>query len=244
MGPFPFPQMLGDGADDIRLFFLAVSFLAGAAYFFARRGEATFTRAVIKTTCVAALAVFAAMSMPANQSSALQVVGILLVLALVFSALGDYFLAFDGDKNFVRGLASFLTGHIFYVICFAYLITPESASIANKIGGAVILVLFAIGIFSWLRPGLGDMKIPVAAYVTVISLMGVTAILAPFFGGWVVLGAILFMLSDSLIAADRFKEPLAYVAPYIGEAIWGTYIVAQYLITLGLLWEMALVAGQ
>lgn len=243
MGPFPLPQFLGDGADDIRLFFLGLSLVAGAAYFYARHGQPTLTRAMIKTACVAALAVYAAISLPEGLSGVLQIASVLLVLALIFSALGDYFLAFEGDKNFVLGLSAFLTGHLFYVACFICFITADSVQMPNKIGGSLILVIFAVGAFSWLRPSLGGMKLPVAAYVSVISLMGVAAILAPFVGGWVVLGAILFMLSDTLIAADRFKEPLPYIAPHIGEAIWGTYIAAQYLITLGILWEMGMIVG-
>lgn len=243
MGPFPFPSLLHDGADDIRLFFLALSLLTGIGYYFMRSVENGMARTLVKTACVSALAVYTAISLPEGLSGLPYIAGVLLVVGLVFSAAGDFFLANDRDKQFVLGLGSFLIGHICYIACFALLVTAESIGMPYKIAGALFVLLFAAGEFSWFRPGLGKMLLPVAAYVTVIAVMGAMSILAPFAGGWVVLGAILFMLSDSLIAAEKFKDPLPYIDRYIGQAIWVTYVVAQYLIAFGILQELTLLAG-
>lgn len=243
MGPLPIPALMHDGLDDIRLFFLALSLLTGAIYFFMRTVDSNLRRTLIKTACVSALAVYVAISLPDGLAAQASYAGLLLVAGLVLSAAGDFFLANDREKQFVLGLGSFLIGHICYIACFALLITPESLSIANKLGGALFLLLFAAGEFAWLRPDLGKMTVPVAAYVSVIALMGAAAILAPFVGGWVVFGAIMFMISDSLIAAEKFKEPMPYIGPYMGQAIWGTYVLAQYLIAFGVLQELGYLAA-
>ena len=243
MGPFPFPPLMHDGADDIRLFFLGLSFVTGIGYFFMRSVENGLPRTLVKTACVSALAVYTAFSLPEGLSGPLYYAGILLVVGLVFSAAGDFFLANDRDNQFVLGLGSFLIGHVCYIACFACFVTAESIGMPTKIAGGLFILLFAAGEFSWFRPGLGKMLVPVAAYVTVIAVMGAMSIMAPFVGGWVVVGAILFMLSDSLIAAEKFKEPLPYIAPYIGQMIWATYVLAQYLIAFGVLRELAILAG-
>lgn len=77
------------------------------------------------------------------------------------------------------------------------------------------------------------MKIPAMIYLCAITLMCITASLMDLPKRAVVIGAMLFLLSDSLIAANKFKTPI----PLSNYAIWFTYYVGQCLITLGFLRE-------
>ena len=87
--------------------------------------------------------------------------------------------------------------------------------------------------FVWLWPSLAAMRLPVAVYLCALTCMAVTATLAGFRAWSVVIGAALFMLSDSLIAIGKFKSPVVY-GDYI---IWATYYAAQVFIALGFMRE-------
>ena len=83
----------------------------------------------------------------------------------------------------------------------------------------------------WLWPSLGGLRLPVLAYICVITAMGVMSLLAGF-PSWIVpAGALLFMLSDSLIAVGKFKHPIRYD----NYLIWCTYYVGQVCIAVGFL---------
>jgi uncharacterized membrane protein YhhN len=130
-----------------------------------------------------------------------------LKVGLILCLGGDFFLALSGLKWFRAGLVSFLLGHGFYILAFHFLIpfkgwfSPED----------VLILGVSLGACRWLWPHLGAMKLPVLAYVAVITLM--------VFGAWAVFerpglpltgkalvfwGAILFYLSDLLVARDQF----------------------------------------
>ncbi|HEU0092074.1 MAG TPA: lysoplasmalogenase [Vicinamibacteria bacterium] len=127
---------------------------------------------------------------------------------LVLSALGDALLEVPG--HFVAGLATFLCAHLAYTAAFV----REETRL--RIGRALPFALWLLGAFVWIRPGLGEMTFPVVVYMLAIGTMmwraaarwgdhpGATAALA---------GAVLFGLSDTLIAIDRFRVPLPG-APY------------------------------
>jgi uncharacterized membrane protein YhhN len=127
---------------------------------------------------------------------------------LVLSALGDVLLELPG--HFVAGLATFLCAHLAYTAAF---VREERRW---RIGRALPFALWLLGAFVWIRPGLGGMTLPVVVYMLAIGTMmwraaarwgdhpGATAALE---------GAVLFGLSDTLIAIDRFRAPLPG-APY------------------------------
>lgn len=150
----------------------------------------------------------------------------LLVAALLCSAAGDAFLGIDGERLFVPGLGSFLIAHLFYVAIF---VRSGNAvlSLRRQIVFAAILA-FSVGYAMILWPELGGLRWPVAAYMAVITLMAVcslrmNSVLLP-------LGAILFMISDSLIALGKFLS----AAEWLGPSVWVTYAAAQLLLTYGL----------
>jgi uncharacterized membrane protein YhhN len=86
---------------------------------------------------------------------------------------------------------------------------------------------------AYLWPHLGRQRVPVAVYVSVIAIMGWRAAAragpAPALSGALALaGALLFMVSDGLLAVDRFARPFR-----AGDAaVMTTYYAAQTLIAL------------
>lgn len=146
------------------------------------------------------------------------------VLALVLSLAGDVFLMLPRNL-FVAGLASFLLGHVAYVAGFgvgeAWPWIAGVALVAVAVGTPILRALL----------GRGEKELvgPVVAYMTVISVMVACAIGT---GDPVAIaGAVLFMLSDSLIAWNRFVRPLAW-APV---TIMVTYHLAQAGLVVSLL---------
>ncbi len=160
---------------------------------------------------------------------------ILLVAALILSAIGDYLLAFEGERSFLGGLAAFFIAHIAYIVLFlnsgtGLLLFAEPWRIAV----AIMFLLHAGLMARRLRPAVpADMQMPVFAYIGAISLMGLaaTAFAAPL----VLLGVFLFIVSDTLLATGKFLVPTNdQRQTWIQPGVWITYIAAQLVILLGL----------
>lgn len=157
----------------------------------------------------------------------------LIAAGLFFGWLGDIFLMLP--NKFLFGLAAFLIGHILYVIAFIRQTSPFALS-RDKL---YILVAGFLAVYSYyfytiLAPSLGVEKYPVIAYIIVIALMGLFSYtrkhqtnISSFL--LIFLGALLFIVSDSILAANKF---VAYIANS-GLMIMCTYMLAQYAITLG-----------
>ncbi len=151
----------------------------------------------------------------------------LLLWALGFSLCGDVLLMLPGDW-FVPGLASFLVAHLFYLTLFR----EGQGWFANR-GALATMLLIGASVYAALFSHLGDptLKLAVAAYVTVISLMAAQALgragtLITPSARWVAAGACVFMASDTLIAIDKFLVPV----PLASFWILATYFAAQMLI--------------
>lgn len=158
-----------------------------------------------------------------------------LLLALAYSWAGDIFLLFDTGKgpNFILGLASFLTAHLFYLIVF-YKTRKQRQPVPAWNWVATVIALLYTGSLLWiLFPSLGPLQTPVVLYALVLSSMFVFSVQAfdwnTKYGKWVIVGAILFVASDSLLAINKFHTAL----PYAGFLIMSTYALAQFFITLG-----------
>ena len=133
----------------------------------------------------------------------------ILLIGLIFCLGGDVFLALPQQRMFLYGLVSFLLGHVCYVICFFYVadLNPWTWG-----GGAIGLAISGL-VFFWLRPHLGSMRVPVIAYIIVITAMviGAFTILGDTTlhstGRFMVLfGAVSFYISDLFVARDRFLK--------------------------------------
>lgn len=160
-------------------------------------------------------------------------------LALAGSLAGDVFLMLDG--LFVPGLLAFLLAHLAYIVLFRQGARwwPVRPVLAGCLAYAALMmaVLWAGG----LPPGLRG---PVAVYALVIALMAAQAIGC----AWlqrdrasllVAAGAIAFVISDTLLALNRFVSPMP------ASAVWvlGTYYAAQCLIIGGTLRRARALSG-
>jgi uncharacterized membrane protein YhhN len=160
------------------------------------------------------------------------------VAALVLCLAGDVFLMLPGDL-FVPGLASFLVGHICFVVGFLQPASPPTdPPFTWSVTGLVVTVAVVVVIEGYpgfrvvraiLRadhPGLvGPVLVYIAAIVTMVVLAwNVGSPLAA-------AGATCFLASDTLLAVDRFDRPL----PRGSLTVHVTYHVAQVLLVLSLL---------
>lgn len=131
-----------------------------------------------------------------------------ILAGLLLCMAGDVFLIFFLSKKlFLAGLVSFLAGHILYTVAFFTLAGSRGTS------WIVITLFLAISavVFTWLRPRLGKMLIPVLAYIAIITAMVIGA--ASLAGTETVrfrgralafAGALLFYVSDIFVARHRF----------------------------------------
>jgi uncharacterized membrane protein YhhN len=149
-----------------------------------------------------------------------------LYIALFFSLLGDIFLMFQGQIFFILGLGSFLMAHLAYVVLFK---TQFQLNLNKSLPIALAIFFY----FLFLKKEIpNDLFIPVAVYCCVIALMAIFAvgrITSAKSYQIVLLGAVLFVISDALIAYNKFHETLKYGSVWV----MGTYGLAQYLILLG-----------
>lgn len=163
-----------------------------------------------------------------------------LLVGMVFALAGDVFLMIRGIDLFAPGLGAFLVMQLCYSRAF-YLSIRQSGRIASV--WSVWLVVLAFVLYDacflyLLRPAfvqnsaLAELWWPVVMYALCLSLMGLLAIQRPKLTGysWVVAGALLFILSDSLIAINKFSLPL----PFSAFLVMSTYAAAQYLIVVGM----------
>ncbi len=175
-------------------------------------------------------------SLPAELSAAFKILPIILLMvlvlrsglqatairinllaALVFSMAGDILLELG---NFIPGLVSFLTAQIAYALLFC----KHYSSWKKNLPLSLSIIAFAI-IMSWVMwNSAGEMRVPVLAYLAVISFMGLTATSSSIKGA--TLGALIFMASDSFIAINRFVMEI----PASGWLVMITYYLAQYLL--------------
>jgi uncharacterized membrane protein YhhN len=159
----------------------------------------------------------------------------ILAAALALSCLGDVFLHLGPRRYFVHTLAAFLLAHVAYVLLFTrHWPRPLRPTPAQLVLVSLVLA-YSVMLSGWLWTGLGAQVVPVMAYAVAITAMTVSAILAGFAGPYICVGAMLFVLSDSLIAAGRFKMSL----PMAAYLIWPTYYLGQYAIAIGFLREKA-----
>jgi uncharacterized membrane protein YhhN len=152
-------------------------------------------------------------------------------IALIFSWGGDVFMI--SSDWFIAGLVSFLIAHVFYIIAYQQ---TGAASGTLKPFDIIKFVVYGIALIWIIYPGLGDLLVPVLVYAAVLLIMGIWAHKrrgATSAGSFtlVATGAILFALSDGMIAVNKF----AYAIPAERILIMTTYITAQYLIVQGLI---------
>ena len=159
-----------------------------------------------------------------------------MLVALFFSWLGDMFLLFENKNGlfFIFGLASFLTTHILYIVYFLNIRNKTAPLLKKQPWLPAAVLLYGISLVWLLFPKLNDLKIPVMIYAAVICTMLLCSLhiynkinkqAALLFAS----GALLFVVSDSLLAVNKFYSPFARA----GVWIMLTYCAAQYFIVTG-----------
>jgi uncharacterized membrane protein YhhN len=136
-----------------------------------------------------------------------------ITVGLLFGLGGDVALMFRRDRPFLIGLVLFLLGHLVYTVVW----TVANGFHPQDIVSAAVLLVLSVVVYVYLRPGLGSMQVPVILYILIISLM-VNRSISTFYGdtftltqAWLVsMGAVLFWLSDLLLAINRFRRPLKW----------------------------------
>ncbi len=153
----------------------------------------------------------------------------LVMLALITALLGDLFLLINIGNLFVLGLFCFMIMHLMYLYLFwkdrGDIVITDWISAGSVLGAAILAIVFFI-------PHTGSLMNHVVMYIVIIATMTIAAIFRKkALNGYfmVVFGALLFMVSDTLLAVDKFVTPLLL----INVLVMLTYGLAQYCIIEG-----------
>lgn len=156
------------------------------------------------------------------------------LIALFFSWVGDILLMFEEKSSifFLLGLGAFFIAQVFYIIFFHGIRMREYIR-----GNALLLLLVVVYygvLIGILSPHLGSLALPVRIYGVVLSFMLLLAMHSTLgknknAAWWMTIGAILFVISDSLLAFNKFLSPFGNA----GVIIMLTYGLAQLFITYG-----------
>ena len=208
---------------------VALGAAAAAAYglYFLQR-PLSWLRAGVKTLAIGAPAVgFAIAGAPFP-----------LVLALAASALGDFFLAFDKKWLLPLGILSFLIAQLVYFVIFGaiWFFSGDNSPLWPRYVAMGVLIATTLGFLVWMAPRLGWMALGVVPYAIAITAMAAMAMWLPWIGWLAMLGAVLFVVSDFVLATELFRLPEdAAVRRITAPVVWWTYVGAQALIVTGIL---------
>lgn len=224
---------------------VALGGIAGLTYWFAYswREDGDWLRSGIKTATLAPLALFwGATSFAAGEPVWIMALG------LGLGALGDFLLSRPGSGAFLAGLAAFGLGHLVYAAALFW----RGAALgfhglrASEVGGLAVLLAIVGSTEFWLIPRVGHLRRAVRAYVGLIALTALAALLLPDTPGAAELqmGAALFLVSDLLLALRLFVIRSNLLRGLLGAAVWPAYVQGQVLIFWGslLFWTFPAVA--
>jgi uncharacterized membrane protein YhhN len=164
----------------------------------------------------------------------------LFVLALFFCWAGDMFLLFDhlNELYFIGGLGSFLIAHILLIFLYGNLKLNQGNGFSGpqKARVSFPIILAGTGLIVVLYPGLGGLKIPVIIYALALMIMVLQSVYRYGYTSaksfWnVCVGALFFMLSDSILAINKFLQPITNA----GVLVIATYMAALYFIVQGVI---------
>jgi uncharacterized membrane protein YhhN len=177
--------------------------------------------------------------------------------ALLFSFFGDILLMITEQSKiwpgireetwFILGVFSFMVAQIFYIITYRYYQLNEGRKSGKLISFTLsfVVILYTMILWAKLYPHLEDMLIPVTIYTLTILTMVLMSITrynrtSPKSFWMVFSGAAIFLLSDSMIAINKFISPLENER----LLIMITYIFGQYLIISGLIEHLKFAKNQ
>ncbi len=144
----------------------------------------------------------------------------MILCGLSFSLLGDLFLV--GDSFFIFGLSSFLIAHVLFTLAFTS-VNGFTAFLKSLLP----ILLYGTVYFAYLYGSLENMKIPVLVYILAILVMvwqGINLFLIDQTTAnlLVLIAVLLFMISDSILAFDKFKSPFESAGIFILLTYWAS----------------------
>jgi uncharacterized membrane protein YhhN len=152
----------------------------------------------------------------------------LVVAGLLCSLAGDVFLMLPGERNFVPGLASFLVAHLLFIAAYR-----TRGDFGFTWWLAALYLAYTAALLYLLWPHIGAVRIPVVIYAAVLMVMGWQA--AEMWLAWrdwsalaAMLGAVLFLLSDSTLALNKFRAPIAQSSVIIMSTYWAAQLLIAW----------------
>ncbi len=163
------------------------------------------------------------------------------LIAFIFSLLGDTFLMFTDEQLniFMLGLSSFLVAQIAYILLFLRTVNISGKQPFIRENPAWLIGFLVFGGFIYfLLFNQLDTILKIAVFVYMMALLGMSAMALNRYKAvnstsfnLVFVGSVLFVISDTLIALDKFLSPI----PNDRLLVMSTYIAAQFLIMMGIL---------
>lgn len=157
---------------------------------------------------------------------------LLMALALIFSWGGDVALMF-GDQYFLLGVGCFFLAQISYLFLFSKAVNQ---TVQFRWYYLIPFLAYGYTFFARLIPASDNLAIPLVVYgisllaMAYMALLRKNATVAKSFT-WVFVGALLFVISDSILAYNKFIEAFASG----GLWIMITYLIAQFMICRGII---------
>ena len=159
--------------------------------------------------------------------------------ALIFSFFGDVFLMYPGQFPFKIGLISFLIAHILFIRIVMQRI--KKVSFLSILTAIIPFGIFLSLLIFTIKDNLDELLVPVIIYGFTISMFGVVSLInyvetKSAKSIWMLIGALLFMISDTLLAINKFYNPVHILEIFVMV----TYILAQYFIFRSMVQKNAL----
>lgn len=202
-------------------------------------GEVMFSKSLILCTKPLLMPLLAAWLLVSTLGSMGRPLRRWWLAGLLLSALGDTLLMFTGRSSggsfFLMGLGAFLVAHSCYIAGIWTETSGKRGFLHQKPVFLLLGLAYLTGLLTWLWPDVPPaMRLPVAAYATVLLTMALSVthwrdgLARPVFV-LMMAGALLFVLSDTLLAINKFGHPFSVAR----MAIMATYIVGQWLMAQG-----------
>ena len=219
--------------------FLGIFFVATAIHLYARLNKKARLRDISKVCIVAPLILLYVFSV--------DEINIFVVLALIACWIGDILLVMHGVKWFVLGGISFWIAHACFIVAYNYEINYELIPLWVLIVIPVIMVCSMSVVLYKLKPYVKKpLFIPTCGYLLFNGSMNVFAIfrlvtgialstsIGPAYIGplFTVIGALLFLVSDSTLFFARFNKNSIMHTHFL---VMLTYSLGELLIVLGLI---------
>lgn len=152
----------------------------------------------------------------------------LLAAGLIAGSAGDAFLALE-PVQLAFGIGAFGLGHVIYIVIFAQRLRETGLRGPTGYIGSAVIAVFGAAMLIFLQPHFGDLRVAASVYNGIILVMAILALMGrpPLLA---TIGALLFVISDSVLALRLFADML----PWGGPVVWVTYYLGQAGIALGL----------